>query len=306
MPSHYEILGINKDAYEIEIKKAYRSASLKYHPDRNSSKEAVTKIQEINEAYEILSDNDKKKEYDNELNGVRTNPFQQMNTNLNTEFGDINSMFNMMFNGRPLHPGMPNVQVFRNGNSTTHVFTSNSNMGPPPIMTKNVEITFEQSYSGCSIPIEIERWVQQDNNKIPEVEQLMIQIPEGVNNNETILLKEIGNRNQYGKGDVKLIIRINNTTDFKRQNLDLFCDKELSLKEALCGFSFEFIHINGKKLSINNNNPVTIIKEGQCQVFKGLGMKKNGHGGNLIFTFHVKFPSELTDAQRAHLSDGLP
>jgi DnaJ-class molecular chaperone len=306
MPSHYEILGINKDASEIEIKKAYRSASLKYHPDRNSSKEAVTKIQEINEAYEILSDNDKKKEYDNELNGVRTNPFQQMNTNLNTEFGDINSMFNMMFNGRPLHPGMPNVQVFRNGNSTTHVFTSNSNMGPPPIMTKNVEITFEQSYSGCSIPIEIERWVQQDNNKIPEVEQLMIQIPEGVNNNETILLKEIGNRNQYGKGDVKLIIRINNTTDFKRQNLDLFCDKELSLKEALCGFSFEFIHINGKKLSINNNNPVTIIKEGQCQVFKGLGMKKNGHGGNLIFTFHVKFPSELTDAQRAHLSDGLP
>ena len=306
MPSHYEILGINKDASEIEIKKAYRSASLKYHPDRNSSKEAVTKIQEINEAYEILSDNDKKKEYDNELNGVRTNPFQQMNTNLNTEFGDINSMFNMMFNGRPLHPGMPNVQVFRNGNSTTHVFTSNSNMGPPPIMTKNVEITFEQSYSGCSIPIEIERWVQQDNNKIPEVERLMIQIPEGVNNNETILLKEIGNRNQYGKGDVKLIIRINNTTDFKRQNLDLFCDKELSLKEALCGFSFEFIHINGKKLSINNNNPVTIIKEGQCQVFKGLGMKKNGHGGNLIFTFHVKFPSELTDAQRAHLSDGLP
>jgi len=306
MPSHYEILGITKDASEIEIKKAYRSASLKYHPDRNSSKEAVTKIQEINEAYEILSDNDKKKEYDNELNGVRTNPFQQMNTNLNTEFGDINSMFNMMFNGRPLHPGMPNVQVFRNGNSTTHVFTSNSNMGPPPIMTKNVEITFEQSYSGCSIPIEIERWVQQDNNKIPEVEQLMIQIPEGVNNNETILLKEIGNRNQYGKGDVKLIIRINNTTDFKRQNLDLFCDKELSLKEALCGFSFEFIHINGKKLSINNNNPVTIIKEGQCQVFKGLGMKKNGHGGNLIFTFHVKFPSELTDAQRAHLSDGLP
>ena len=306
MPSHYEILGISKDASEIEIKKAYRSASLKYHPDRNSSKEAVTKIQEINEAYEILSDKDKKKEYDNQLNGVRTNPFQQMNTNFNHGFGDIDNIFNMMFNGRPVHPGMPNVQVFRDGNSTKHVFTSNSSMGPPHMITKNVEITFEQSYSGCSIPIEIERWVQQDNNKIPEVERLMIQIPEGVNNNETILLKEIGNRNQYGKGDVKIVIRINNTTNFKRQNLDLFCDKELSLKEALCGFSFEFIHLNGKKLSINNNNPVTIIKEGQCQVFKGLGMKKNGHGGNLIFTFHVKFPSELTDAQRAHLSDGLP
>ena len=240
------------------------------------------------------------------MNGVRTNPFQQMNTNFNHGFGDIDNIFNMMFNGRPVHPGMPNVQVFRDGNSTKHVFTSNSSMGPPHMITKNVEITFEQSYSGCSIPIEIERWVQQDNNKIPEVERLMIQIPEGVNNNETILLKEIGNRNQYGKGDVKIVIRINNTTNFKRQNLDLFCDKELSLKEALCGFSFEFIHLNGKKLSVNNNNPVTIIKDGQLQVFHELGMKQHGRIGNLIFTFRVKFPNELTDAQRVHLSDGLP
>jgi len=59
-------------------------------------------------------------------------------------------------------------------------------------------------------------------------------------------------------------------------------------------------------LSINNNNPITIIKEGQSQVFKGLGMKQNGRIGNLIFTFRINFPSELTDAQREHLSDGLP
>jgi DnaJ-class molecular chaperone len=307
MPSHYEILGVAKNASDTEIKKAYRSASLKYHPDRNSSKDAITKIQEINEAYEILSDKEKKQKYDNELNGVRQNPFQhQMNTNFNHGFGDIDNIFNMMFNGRPVHPGMPNVHVFRDGNSTTRVFTSNSSMGPPPMMTKNVNISFEQSYSGCSIPIEIERWVQQDNNKKPEVEKLMVEIPEGVNNNETILLKGIGNQNQYGKGDIKIVININNTTNFKRQGLDLFCDKELSLKEALCGFSFEFIHLNGKKLSINNNNPITIIKEGQSQVFNGLGMKQNGRIGNLIFTFRINFPSKLTDAQREHLSDGLP
>jgi len=306
MPSHYEILGVAKNASEIEIKKAYRSASLKYHPDRNSSKDAVTKIQEINEAYEILSDKDKKQNYDNELNGVRANPLQHMNTNFNHGFGDIDNIFNMMFNGRQAHPGMQNFQVFRDGNSNTHVFTSNSSMGPPPMMTKNVGITFEQSYSGCSIPIEIERWIQQDNNKKPEVEKIMVEIPEGVNNNQTILLKGIGNQNQYGKGDIKLVININNTTNFKRQNLDLFCDKELSLKEALCGFSFEFTHLNGKKLSINNNHPITIIKEGQCQVFKELGMKQNGRVGNLIYTFRVKFPSELTDAQRAHILEGLP
>src|SRR5210317_456836 len=131
MPSYYEILGVSKDANDSEIKKAYRSASLKYHPDRNQSKEAITKIQDINEAYEILSDKEKKQQYDNELNGVRPNTFQQVHTNFNTDFGDINSMFNMMFNGRQFHHGMPNVQVFRNGNSTTHVFTNNSYVGPP-------------------------------------------------------------------------------------------------------------------------------------------------------------------------------
>lgn len=306
MPSHYEVLGVNKDATEVEIKKAYRSASLKYHPDRNSSKEAVTKIQQINEAYEILSDKEKKQNYDNELNGVRPNPFQQVHTNFNTDFGDINSMFNMMFNGRPFHAGMPNVQVFRNGNSTTHVFTSSSHIGPPSVIIKNIEITFEQSYSGCSIPVEIEKWIQHNDKKEPLVEIVKLEISEGVNHNEKIIVNGIGNQNKYGKGDVQFIIQVKNNTIFKRQNLNLLCDKKISLKEALCGFSFEFVHVSGKKLSVNNNNPITIIKDGQIQVFKGLGMKDKNNTGDIIIKFHVIFPDDLTDIQRTHLLEGLP
>lgn len=309
MPSHYEILGINKDATEVEIKKAYRSASLKYHPDRNSSSDAITKIQQINEAYEILSDKEKKQKYDNELNGVRPNLFQQVHTNFNTDFGDINSMFNMMFNGRPFHPGMPNVQVFRNGNTTTHVFTNNMHIGPPSIINKNVEITLEQAYTGCHIPVEIEKWIQHNNdsnNKETLVETFMLEISEGINNNENITIKGIGNQNPHGKGDVQFIIQVKNNTIFKRQNLNLICDKDISLKEALCGFSFEFVHISGKKLNVNNNNPITIIKDGQIQVFKGIGMKSGNNVGDIIFKFHVVFPNELTDIQRSHLLEGLP
>jgi len=69
MPNHYEVLGVAKDAVEQEIKKAYRSLSLKYHPDRNSSEEAITKIQQVNEAYEILSDQSKRQQYDMEQAG---------------------------------------------------------------------------------------------------------------------------------------------------------------------------------------------------------------------------------------------
>ena len=69
-PTHYETLGVSKDASESEIKKAYRSLSLQYHPDRNPSPDAKAKFQEINDAYETLSDAEKKQQYDNELNGI--------------------------------------------------------------------------------------------------------------------------------------------------------------------------------------------------------------------------------------------
>lgn len=302
MPSHYDILGVGKNANENEIKKAYRSLSLKYHPDRNSTEEAKTKIQEVNEAYEVLGDREKKHQYDNELNGVNRNPFQ----NVNTQFTDVNSMFNMMFNGMNVRSNTPNVQIFRNGNTTTHVFTNSTSIVKPQQITKMVEISLEQAYNGCTMPIEINRWVQEGNNKRTENETYMVEIQQGVNDNETITMKDIGNRNQQFKGDVKIVIRIKNTSDFKRNNMDLFLDKHISLKDALCGFTFEFLHISGKKLSMNNTNPINIIKEGHQQMFKGLGMKRGNNAGNLIFKFHVDFPDTLTKEQRDDISKGLP
>ena len=69
--THYQTLGIDNTATDVEIKKAYRSLSLKYHPDRNQSSDATVMFQEISTAYEILGDPEKKKEYDNERNGTK-------------------------------------------------------------------------------------------------------------------------------------------------------------------------------------------------------------------------------------------
>lgn len=302
MSSHYDILGVDKNANENEIKKAYRKLSLKYHPDRNHSDEAKSKIQEINEAYEILGDKEQKQQYDNKLNGV---PGQGNFHNMPANFGNMNDIFGRMFNGMNVHSGMPNVQVFRNGNSTTHVFTNSTSMGKPQPITTNIEISLEQAYSGCTLPVEIERWIQHENNKQIEKETYMVEILEGINNNETITMKDIGNINQQFKGDVKIVIRIKNTTEFKRNNMDLHCDKHISLKDALCGFTFDFVHINGKKLAMNNTNPITIIKEGHQQVFNGLGMKRGNLVGDLIFKFHLDFPTKLTDEQRIDIEKGL-
>jgi DnaJ-class molecular chaperone len=310
MPTHYETLGIDKNATDSEIKKAYRALSLKYHPDRNSSEEAKTLIQQVNAAYEVLSDKDAKQKYDNELNGIgqtsHTNMHANMHANMRTNFMDVDSMFNMMFNGMPLHPGMGNFQTFRNGNTTTHVFTSSTSNMKPALLTKYIDVTLEQAYSGCSIPVEIQRVVQVNGMQTHEVENIRVDVLPGVNDNENIVIQNIGNRNNDIKGDVNIVIKIKNDTPFKRSNLDLIYDKTISLKEALCGFTFEFIHVSGKKLSMNNTNPITIITPGYKQVIQGYGMKKDTHTGNMIFNFNIEFPNELSQEQRTHISNGLP
>jgi molecular chaperone DnaJ len=78
MGNHYETLGVSQDANEKDIKSAYRSLSLKYHPDRNSDPEATSKFQEISAAYEVLSDPSSKKNYDDELKYGNSNPFDSM------------------------------------------------------------------------------------------------------------------------------------------------------------------------------------------------------------------------------------
>ena len=79
MTTHYQTLGVDKTADDNTIRKAYRSLSLKFHPDRNKDPNASEKIKDINAAYEILGDKDKKKAYDNELNGVQINPNMNLN-----------------------------------------------------------------------------------------------------------------------------------------------------------------------------------------------------------------------------------
>lgn len=71
---YYKILGVSKSATSDDIRKAYRKLALQYHPDRNKTKEAESKFKEINEAYEVLSDKQKKQQYDNDVYNPNSNP----------------------------------------------------------------------------------------------------------------------------------------------------------------------------------------------------------------------------------------
>ena len=318
--SFYDILGIKKNASDSEIKKAYRAKSFHYHPDRNKSQEANQTMKEINEAYETLQDKSKRRLYDMEQDmtgnpfGFFSNglgmPFMRPNQNESPE--DLNDVFASLF-GNILNPemsqGSPNIRIFHGGMPPEHLFQGMNSlhkmMKPEPIVI-NLEINLEQAYRGCSLPINIKRWTMIGETKLNEEETLYINIYEGIDNNEIILLGEKGNVNsEQVKGDVKIIIKILNDSIFQRKGLDLYYSKKLSLKDALCGFSFDIEHISQKKLSFNNKSNITIVKPNYNKIIPNMGMKRDNKVGNLIVSFDIQFPDSLTEDQIDKLNTTL-
>lgn len=270
--TYYKILGVDVMSSPTDIKKAYRSLSLKWHPDKQGGNEEVFK--QINEAYGVLSDADKKREYDAKL---RVTPPQSTN---------INDVINMMFN---------NDQF---ANFIKMNFDKVTGKKPVPIM-KTIEITLQQAYLGCNYPLYVERNV---DTTATENETIYVNIPAGVDDNEIIIIHNKGNCVEYNVGDIKCTIKMVNNTVFKRQGLNLIYTKQLSLREALCGFNFKIEHLDGKTYNINNTVG-KIIAPGMKQVVQQLGMKREGAiNGNLIIEFEIKFPETITAEQRDTLA----
>ena len=287
--NHYETLGINEIASQIDIKKAYRSLSLKLHPDKQGGN--VDEFKKINEAYTILSDPDKRQEYDLSLRG----PKHQ--TSFNPAGSNVSDMFNMMFNNEGFsHFIKVNLEKVA------------KNMGakkPVPIVT-TIELTFQQAYEGYNYPLHIERFIvvnpENVDEKTHETETIYITIPAGIDDNEIIVVLNKGNVIGENVGDIKCCIKTTNETTYIRQGMDLIYKKPLSLKESLCGFAFPVYHLDGKTYNINNSAG-KIIVPGMKQIIPKLGMKREGSvNGNLIIDFEIKFPEILTTEQREILA----
>ena len=193
-----------------------------------------------------------------------------------------------------------NIRVFRNGQPVD----VNMLNKPPPIM-KNIVISLEQAYQGAQIPVQIERWLFEDGIRKCENETLYIPIQKGIDDKEMIILRERGNiMDSNLKGDVKIVITIQNTTIFKRDGLNLHIDKEISFKDSLCGFHFIIDHISGKQLRFNSEAGLP-IKEGLVKVIPGFGMERENNKGNLCIKFTVKYPEKLTEEQITGLREIL-
>ena len=269
--SYYDVLNVEKDATMETIKKQYRKLSLDHHPDRPNGNAA--KFKEINEAYEVLSNAKSRRNYDFSLNPP-TNSFPEQ------------AIFEMLFKG---------------GGDMFHqppmFFHTSSVPKPPPPLVVELNLTLDQAFTGCCLPVEIVRTVYDERAKRTELETCYVEIPAGIDNNEIIVIEQKGNVGpDFEVGDVKVVIRIDNPTKMVRQGLDLVYTHTLSLKDALTGFSFDLEYIHGKQLKIQNQEG-NIVTPQLKKTIPGMGMKRESRQGALIINFNIQFPTQLTSEQ---------
>jgi DnaJ-class molecular chaperone len=332
MTTHYDILGVSKEANDNDIKKAYRKLSLQYHPDRNPDPEATEKYKAINEAYEVLSDSQKREQYNMELQfggggfpgGGMPNGMNMGGMNMGgMHMGGMGDILNMMFGGGfpggpgggfpgGGFPGGPGVRIFHSGfpggfpgggDGIEQIFQQ---IHRPPSISTQISISLEQAYNGATVPVSIEKQVVKNNIQYIEIETIHLSIPQGIEDNETIILKHQGHSiNENIRGDVKITVQIQNNTNYIRQGMDLIYKKHITLKESLCGFGFEIQHLNGKLLNMNNYSSPCVVKPTYKKVVPGLGMVKNGQTGNLIIEVEIDFPESLSKEQIEKLHEIL-
>ncbi|MBF0487434.1 MAG: DnaJ domain-containing protein [Nitrospirae bacterium] len=314
---HYATLGVSKTATHDEIKKAFRKLARKCHPDLNpGSKECEAKSREINEAYDILGDEKKRKEYDNAArnpfganngfeyfnNGAFANSrqakgFDGKKYTANFDFGDIFSdMFK--FNARPEAP-MPSK-----GDDVTAGLT----------------LTLDEAYTGVTKPMAIEReetcvncagtgvkgaracYVCNGAGTVATTDSMKVKIPPGVATGSKVRLKGKGTMGASMAGDVVIEIHVKPHPIFKRKDDDLYVDVPVTFIEATLGGKIEVPTLGGTSLMTLPEG----TQSGRIFSLKGKGMplpKGTGYG-DLYVEVLVAVPTKLTQKQK-ELIDSL-
>ena len=295
---HYEVLGVAKTATADEIKTAYRKLARKYHPDANKEADAGKKFAEVQQAYDVLSDDITKKKYDQYGHAAEGmagdageafrrgqggpgaagayggfNP-EDLQADFGGQYGDV---FDQLFGGRgPFgrgggrkgHPAAP-----AKGGDVEYPIT----------------LGFEQAARGTSLPLKL--------SVGDHVESIDIKVPAGVKNGSRVRIRGKGERAQQ-PGDLFIVVSVTPHRYFRRDGLDVLLDLPLSLYEALLGTRVQVPTLDG---------PVTLTippgtSSGSKMRIKGRGMQRSGEKGDQFCVIKIIVPKNLTEADQAAIA----
>ncbi|MHB8232940.1 MAG: DnaJ C-terminal domain-containing protein [bacterium] len=279
---YYKILGVNKSASADEIKKAYRKLARKHHPDVNpNDKTAESKFKELQEAYDILKDEKKRKEYDE----LGTNYFNFKNAGGGPSQGEYHYEYSGAGPSGFYHNAGGGVG-FNFEDIFSDLFNrSGKKQGPMRgnDLSASLEISVVESVKGT------ERVFSVNGEKIK------VKIPAGISNGGKIKVSGKGSAGLNGgpAGDLYITATILNDNVFERKDNDIYVNKKIKLTEAVLGTKVEISGIDGKFMltipaGTQNGTKFRIPKKGATDI----SGKKTG---DLIVTVQVDTPSNISD-----------
>jgi len=343
----YDVLGVSSDASEDVIKRAYHKQAMKCHPDKNpGNAQAAEKFKEINAAYEVLSDSEKRKIYDTYgeegLKGGGGFSEENIFSKIFPGFGgrssrgpsgpkrseDINFRLKVPLQG--LYIGQTKKLKINknalcedcNGRGTNKdgvEMTCSSCKG------RGVKVTmrqfgpmiqqFQSQCSACNGTGEVidpKLRCKGCNGKkiILKTEELVVNVDRGMRDGERLTFYERGEQVPGClPGDIIIIISEDKDENFSRKGNDLFFQHTLSLSEALTGYEFLITHLDGRKLIVRSE-PNEIVKPDDFRVIheEGMPIRKQDSKGKLFVKFSIKFPlpNEIPVENRKRIEQLLP
>jgi curved DNA-binding protein len=290
-------LGVAKNASDEEIKKAYRKLAMKYHPDRNpNKKEAEERFKEINEAYAVLSDKEKRKQYDT----FGAEGFQQRFSQEDIFRGfDFDEILSSLFGGRGRRDfrfggqsGVDFGDFF--GRQGGYQDTGRMSQRGEDIVYE-MAISLEEAASGGEKRISYRK-----NGRLEEVS---VKIPRGIPSGKKLRLAGKGKEGRNGgpPGDLYLQVSVREHPLFSQEGDDLTVEKEINFSEAVLGTTIEVPTLEGmKKVKV----PPGTQSHTKMRL-KGLGMPHfQGEGkGDEYVKVIVKIPKKVSEKSRGLIQD---
>ncbi len=286
---YYKILGVDKSASPAEIKKSYRKLALKYHPDHNEGdKSAEAKFKDLNEAYAVLRDPEKKQQYD--MFGAEgfQNRFSQEDIFRDFDLGSIFKEFGFGRGGR----GQGGYsQMFGGGGRGFDGFQSRGQR------MKGQNLIYE-------LPMTLEELTQPTSKNIAyqingRQEQVSVKVPAGIKGGQKLRLQGKGQPGPNGGPPGDLYVQIKEIPHplFRREDADLYLKQKIRFSQAVLGADIEVSTLEKKVLKLKippgtQNNAKFRLKNFGLPRYNGSGK------GNAFVEINIDVPKELTDEQK--------
>ena len=309
---YYEVLGVKKTATADEIKKAYRKLAMKLHPDRNpGNKQAEERFKEINEAYAVLSDKQKRAQYDQFGPSGFSQRYSQEDIFRGFDISDLfkdlgfsqNDVFSRIFGGgggrraKAQYGGFGDPFGGRGGQ--TYDFGGTYPGGYPdqdPMTSKGQDVEMELPLTFREAAMGGEKKVR--FNRGNRVEEIAVKIPAGIESGKKLRLSGKGMEGMRGTsaGDLYLKVNVGEDPTFKRDGSDITVDREVKLSEALLGTTVEVPTLDGSK---HIKIPAGTQSHSRIRL-KGFGLPRlqGGGKGDEYVRVIVKLPKTLNERQK--------